>query len=158
MELLKYSPDAATARALKLWVVLNRSVRAIEDHLRLQVEAHGVTLTEFAVLEALRHKGPLPLGEVGHRVLRKSGSMTYVIDKLEKRGLLRRKACPGDRRSYHAELTDAGRAAIDTIFPEHARTLAALASALTSDEQETATALLRTLGLAAAATTNVLQQ
>ena len=84
--------------ALKLWVVMNRAVQSIERHLRRQVEAHGLGFTEFAVLEVLYHKGAQPIGEIGSRILLTSGSMTYVIDKLEQRGLLRRAPSATDRR------------------------------------------------------------
>jgi MarR family 2-MHQ and catechol resistance regulon transcriptional repressor len=98
-----------TRSALRLWVVLNRATHSVEDQLRRQIEAHGLSFTEFAVLEVLLAKGILPIGEVGERVLRASGSMTYVVDKLERRGLIRRRACPTDRRVVHGELTPEGR-------------------------------------------------
>ena len=140
-----------TVSALKLWVVLNRAARSIEEPLRRQTEAHGLTLTEFAVLEVLLSKGALPLGEIGGRVLRASASVTYVVDKLERRGLLRRRACAEDRRVVYAELTDEGRALIEPVFAEHAAFIALLASGLDPAEQEAATDLLRRLGLHATA-------
>ncbi len=141
---------AHPANALKLWLVLNRAARSIEDGLRGQTERHGLSLTEFAVLEALLHKGPLPLGEIGERILKAGASVTYVVDKLEKRGLLERRSCPGDRRVVHAALTDAGRALIEPVFAEHAATLAALSEGLSLDEQAAAVDLLKRLGRFAA--------
>ena len=142
----------STRSALHLWVVLNRAARSVEDQLRRQVEAHGLSFTEFAVLEVLLAKGgTLPLGEIGGRVLRASGSMTYVVDKLEKRGLLARRACPTDRRVIYAELTDAGRAVIERAFAEHAVLLDDLSAGLTTGERDTAASLLRRLGLHAQA-------
>lgn len=135
-----------TAISLKLWVVMNRAFRAIEDQLRRQVASHGVGLTEFAVLEVLLHKGRLPIGEIGSRVLRTSGSMTYLIDKLEKRSLIRRSACPEDRRVLYAELTPEGRALIEAIFEEHAVLLRSLLRGIHPHEQEAATDLLKRLG------------
>ena len=102
--------------SLRLWVILNRTVRSVEDALREQVEARGLSMTEFAVLEVLLHKGALPIGEIGDRVLRTSGSMTYILDKLARRGLLRRRACEEDRRVQYAELTDDGRALIEAVY------------------------------------------
>lgn len=104
--------DSETGVALKLWVVMNKALRSVEEHLRRQVESHGLSFTEFAVLEVLLHRGALPIGELGGRILLTSGSMTYVVDKLEKRGLIRRRACPNDRRVIYAELTDEGRSLI----------------------------------------------
>lgn len=132
---------------LKLWVVMNRAARAIEGRLRPQVEAHGLSLTEFGVLEALLHKGTLPIGALGDLVLLTSGSMTYVVDKLEQRGLIERQACPTDRRVVHAALTDAGRGLIEAVFAEHAALLHEVMTGLTADEQVLATDLMRRLGL-----------
>lgn len=144
------APDEATARALKLWVVMNRAIRAITDRLEQQVQQHELTMSEFSVLEALYHKGPLPLGEIGNRVLRSGGSMTYIIDKLEKRGLLRRTACPNDRRSIHAVLTDEGVEKMAIVFPEHANLINDLMHGISAADQDTTINLIRGLGLSAA--------
>ncbi len=135
-----------TRSALRLWVVINRAARSVEDHLRRQVESHGLNLTEFAVLEVLLSMGTLPIGEVGDRVLRASGSMTYVVDKLERRGLLRRRACPTDRRVVFGELSPEGRELIERVFTEHSQLLVSLSAGLTVDEREEAAGLLKRLG------------
>jgi MarR family 2-MHQ and catechol resistance regulon transcriptional repressor len=122
---------------------MNRTAERIHGHLQRQVEAHGLTLTEFGVLEALHHKGPLAIGEIGDRVLLASSSMTYVIDKLEDRGLLRRRPSEEDRREKIAELTADGRAKIEAAFPEHAALIDDLMADLSVEEKRTAGALLR---------------
>lgn len=61
--------------------------------------------TEFAVLELLYHKGQQPLQQIGGKILLASGSITYVVDKLEKKGFLERVACPNDRRVTYAAIT-----------------------------------------------------
>jgi MarR family 2-MHQ and catechol resistance regulon transcriptional repressor len=142
--------DEDTASALKLWVVLSRAHRAISEHARRQIERQGLRPTEFGVLEALYHKGPLMLGEVGERVLLTSGSTTAVVDKLEQRGLLRRRTSSEDRRVCYAELTEDGRALVAGIFPAHAHVLRGVMGGLTTEEKQIATALLRRLGLHAA--------
>lgn len=142
-------PDP-TSIALKLWVVLNRAVRSVEDALRRQVEGHGLSMTEFAVLEVLHTKGLLPVGGIGDRVLRTSGSMTYVVDKLEKRALLERKPCAEDQRATYIALTPEGRRLIGRIFPGHAAALERATAALSAEEKRGAIALLKKLGLGAA--------
>ncbi|QXD16265.1 MarR family transcriptional regulator [Rhodocaloribacter litoris] len=132
--------------ALKLWVVLNRVVRSIAEPLRRQVEAHGLSFTEFGVLEVLLHKGPLPIGEIGGHLLLGSGSMTYVIDKLERRGLLERRACEADRRIVFAALTPAGEALITPVFDEHRQLVHRLMAGLNASEQQAAIDLLKRLG------------
>ena len=135
--------------SLKLWVVLARAFRAMADRLRRDIERHGLTGSEFAVLEALYHKGDLPIGELGDRVLLTSGSMTYVIDKLARRGLLARRRCAQDQRVRYASITPAGRRLLASIFPSHAEEIRRATAGLSAEEKRSATVLLKRLGLAA---------
>jgi MarR family 2-MHQ and catechol resistance regulon transcriptional repressor len=137
-------PDSA--QALKLWVVLARAHAAITRRATADVARHGLTLAEFGILEALYHKGPLLLGEVQRRILVSSGGITYLVDRLVERGLLERRPCAEDRRARYAALTEAGRALVDRIFPEHAAMIQDVMSGLPAEDQATAIGLLRTLG------------
>jgi len=110
------------------------------------LEAHGLTLTEFAVLEALFHKGPLPMGVIGEKILLTSGSTTYVIDKLAQRRLLERRRCTDDRRVLHVDLTDNGRSLIEDVFPEHAQLIRTLTEGLSTNEQVHVADQLKRLG------------
>lgn len=144
-------PDPARERALRLWVVLSRAFDAVQRHARADVARHGLTLAEFGVLELLHHKGPTLLGEVQRKMLVSSGGITYLVDRLEGRGLVRRQRCPQDRRAWYASLTPAGDALVAEIFPQHAEHIRRALAGLGAQEQAQATALLRKLGLAAAA-------
>ena len=64
-------------------------------------------------------KGKQTIQQIAHSILISSGSMTYVIDKLEKKGLLNRKACPNDRRAVHVVLTEDGNDLMNKIMPKH---------------------------------------
>lgn len=144
-------PDGeAQAAALKLFVVLARARASVEAHLHANVGAHGLTLTEFGILEVLYHKGPLLLGEVQKRILVSSGGVTYLVDRLEEKGLVERRACTEDRRARYAALTPLGESLIARIFPQHAELIRDLMGALTVEEQRQAADLLRRLGRAAA--------
>jgi MarR family 2-MHQ and catechol resistance regulon transcriptional repressor len=152
------SPDSAsepsdpkTARALKTWVVLARAYAAVARAVEAQIAQHGLTTTEFGILEALHHKGPLLLGEIQRKVLVTSGGITYLVDRLVAKGLVTREPSPDDRRARYAVLTPEGKQLIAEIFPAHAAFLAGMLSTLNEREQGEATALLRKLGLAAAA-------
>lgn len=140
----------AQQQALKLWVVLSRAREALAEHLHADVSRHDLTLMEFGILEVLYHKGPLLLGEVQRRILVSSGGVTYLVDRLEKKGLVERRECPGDRRARYAALTDAGEKLIAEIFPQHAARIESLMSELTLQEQATVHDLVKRLGLAAA--------
>src|SRR5687767_8550399 len=112
--------QTTTETALKLFVVLSRALNALEEHARADVARHGLTPTEFGILEALYHKGPLLLGEVQKAILVSSGGITYLIDRLVEKGLVERRECTSDRRARYAALTPAGEARIQEIFPVHA--------------------------------------
>lgn len=142
--------DAATATALKLYVVLARAQRAIAEQTEADLEQHGISITEFAIMEALHHKGPLLLGDVQRKILVSSGGITFLVDKLSGRGYVERKACPSDRRARYAALTRKGEALMREVFPRHAAAIRGAMSGLSQAEQREATALLKRLGLAAA--------
>src|SRR4029077_12849665 len=136
--------------SLKLWVVLARAFDALERHSRASITRFGLGTTEFGVLEVLYHKRELPVCEVQRRILVESSSTTYVVDKLVKRGLVRRRHSGKDRRVVLLRLTPSGRRLIGGIFPTHARAIHHAVAALRPREQAQAIRLLRTLGLGAA--------
>lgn len=142
--------DESKALALKLWVVLARTHNAVSQCAAEDVARHGLTLAEFAVMEALYHKGPLLLGEVQKKILVSSGGVTYLVDRLAERGLVRRKLCPEDRRARYAELTEEGSALMDRIFPQHAEMIEDVLSVLSRDEKRQVVGLLKQLGMHAA--------
>jgi MarR family 2-MHQ and catechol resistance regulon transcriptional repressor len=135
--------------SLRLWVILARAHDAVRGRIEADILRHGLTPAEFGVLEALHHKGPLLLGDLQRKVLVSSGGITYLVDRLAKRGLVERLACPGDRRARNAGLTPAGRELIEQIFPEHQAAVAEAVGGLSQQEQAEAIDLLRKLGKAA---------
>lgn len=143
--------DVPTATALKLWVVLARANAAIEAHATADIERHGLSPAEFGVIEALYHKGPLLLGDVQRRTLISSGGTTFLIDRLEKKGLVERRLCTSDRRARYAALTTKGRELLTEIFPVHAEAIRRAMAGLGLADQRAMTDLLRTLGQEAAA-------
>jgi MarR family 2-MHQ and catechol resistance regulon transcriptional repressor len=144
-------PDPKTAAALKLWVVLARAFNAVSGRSQADILTHGLTPGEFAVLELLHHKGPTLLGEIQKRVLVSSGGITFLVDRLTKRGLVERRHCATDRRARYAALTAEGEKLLRKIFPGHARAMAKAVSGLNAADQKVATALLKKLGHSAAA-------
>ena len=145
---LRATPEETAA--LRLWVIMSRAHSAIAEHASADIARHGLTLTEFAILEALYHRGPMLLGEVQRRILVSSGGITFLVDRLVAKGLVERRACASDRRARYAALTPKGETLIAEIFPSHAATLTRASKGLTVEQQASVTALLRTLGLFAA--------
>lgn len=136
-------------QSLKLFIVLSRAYRAVNDQVNKSIQSFGVNPTEFAVLELLYHKGDQPLQQIGEKILLASGSITYVVDKLEQKGLIVRKACEKDRRVTYASITEQGKAFIEEVFPQHAQTIHETVSGLTAEEKDKAIDLLKKLGYGA---------
>jgi len=135
--------------ALDLFIVLSRAYNWVNAHAVRDIRCHGLNPTEFGILEALYHKGPLPLQQIGEKVLISSGNITYAVDKLEQKQLLVRKPSAHDRRVIFAELTPQGQELLATLFPQHAEVIRAAESSLSPEEQILAIQLLKKLGLAA---------
>ncbi|WP_408005965.1 MarR family winged helix-turn-helix transcriptional regulator [Rossellomorea vietnamensis] len=136
-----------TKQSLKLFIVLSRAFKALNEEINKNIQENGLNPTEFAVLELLYHKGDQPLQQIGGKILLASGSITYVVDKLEKKGYLKRVACPKDRRVTYAQITENGRGLIDDIFPNHENRIHELMSALSPDEKVETIQMLKKLGL-----------
>ncbi len=132
-----------------VWLVLWKATSAIEAHALQSIDSLGICQSDFAVLEALLHKGPLPVNAIGKKVLLTSGSSTTAVDRLEKRKLVERKWGHEDRRICLVDLTRAGRNLIEKAFADHAATMERAAQGLTRQERETLLALLKKLGLRA---------
>jgi MarR family 2-MHQ and catechol resistance regulon transcriptional repressor len=99
----------------------------------------------------LYHRGPLTLGEIRDRILGTGASTTYVVNKLEERGLVRRGAGADDQRTVIGELTDKGRAVIADAFPDHVEQLRRLMSGLSVADKDAVATLLRRLTTGASA-------
>jgi len=136
--------------ALNLWVVLARAFDAVEQHSRESIARFGLGATEFGVLEALYHKGEPAVCEVQRKILVESSSTTYVVDKLVRRQLVRRRPSGSDRRVILLQLTPRGRRLMKRIFPRHAAVMRRALGALSARQQAQASRLLRNLGIAAA--------
>lgn len=134
--------------AVHLWLLLWKAAKAQEAHARRSVEATGLCLSDFGVLEALLHKGPLPVNVIAKKILITSGSITAAVDRLERRGLVERRSSPTDRRARIAHLTASGEELIERLFAEHARDLERAFTPLDGTEMETLAALLRKLAAA----------
>ena len=133
--------------ALRTYVKLMRATESITARIHRNLTAVGLTLSQFAVLEALYHLGPLYQTEIGKKLLRSSGNITMVIDNLEKRGYVKRERKKEDRRYMMVRLTDVGFELISKLFPSHATVIAREMSALSESEQDTLAQLCKKLGL-----------
>jgi len=142
-----YDGNKKERRALSTYVKLMRAAESVTHRTHQHLSSKGLTLSQFAVLEALYHLGPLSQKEIGKKILRSSGNITMVIDNLEKRRLVQRKRHKVDRRYFIVHLTTQGKKIITNIFPQHVGVIAGEMSVLTAGEQETLSQLCKKLGL-----------
>ena len=132
--------------SLKLFVVLLKAAKTLSDFSMNDMKKYGMSPSEFKIIELLYHKGAIPIQKIAGRILMSSGTMTFNIDKLEKKQLLRRVPCANDRRVIYAELTELGKQRFDEIFTQHATYLDSIMQSLNTDEKRQATDLLKRLG------------
>lgn len=128
-------------------LVLWKAAKAVEKADLAGIAETGLGLTDFAILEALLHKGPLTINAIGEKVLLTSGSMTAAINRLTKNGLARRVRDPADGRSFFVHLTRAGREIIEKAYDTHRGHLEKVAEALTPEERSELVRLLKKIGL-----------
>lgn len=145
----KYHGTPTEERALNTFIKLTRATDSLLNRLAQRHTHVNLSSTQFAVLEALLHLGPMCQTEIGGKLLKTGGNITMVIDNLEKRSLVERRRDTGDRRRIQVSLTEQGRALIAELFPGHLAAIVEEFSLLTPEEQDTLSKLCRKLGLGA---------
>lgn len=129
-----------------VWLVLWKAAQAVEAYAKKSIIDLELCGSDFAVLEALLHRGALPINEIGRKVLLTSGSITVAVDRLEDKGLVERRASADDRRAKIVHLTSTGKKLIARAYAEHAEDMEHLASDLSPTERITLIKLLKKIG------------
>src|ERR1700681_2761892 len=104
-----------------VFLVLWKAASAVQAYAEKSISELEMCGSDFAVLEALLHKGTLPINEIGKKVLLTSGSITVAVDRLETKKLVERRAHGTDRRARSSNLTKGGRKVMTPGFAHHAR-------------------------------------
>ena len=128
-------------------LVLGRAAKAIERVDRDSIADAGLNFSDFSIMEALLHKGPMPINTIGEKVLLTSGSMTAAANRLEEKGLITRIQDPSDGRCFYLHLTKSGRRLIADLFDRHSQNLEKIAAVLNSEERSELVRLLKKIGL-----------
>lgn len=136
--------------SLKAFVVMMKASKTLEEVVKKDISNYNMKTSDFAVLEALYHKGRQTIKQISEAVLINTGSITYVIDKLEKNNLLQRSHCKDDRRVIYIQITEKGKQVMDDIFPKHQARLEELFSDLSEDEKRALIESVKTVGKKAA--------
>ena len=134
-------------RALGTYVKLMRAAESITSRVHKHLTSVALTVSQFGVLEAIYHLGPLSQRDLGRKILRSSGNITMVIDNLEKRRLVRRKRDASDRRMFIVHLTAEGQKLIGKIFPSHAALITHELSVLDATDQKILGDLCKKVGV-----------
>jgi MarR family transcriptional regulator, 2-MHQ and catechol-resistance regulon repressor len=118
------------------FLLLMQTSKAIQERIREEMSKNKLSITEFSVLEVLFYQGKQTIQQIGNRILISSGSMTYVIDKLEQKGIIKRNDCREDRRVIHITLTAEGMEIMENIMPKYQEMVDSFFEDLTDDESQ----------------------
>jgi len=137
---------ASTRRALSSYVKLMRASNRLINNVHRHLLDDNLTHSQFAVLDALYHLGPLSPSDLGQKILKSNANLTTVVDSLEKKQLVARDRSASDRRRIIVQLTASGEELIARVFPRHARIIEEEFSVLSTEEQQQLAQLLKKLG------------
>jgi len=142
----RYKGSAKEIRALNAHITLERAANTVAAELLPNLDACGLTFSQFGTLEVLYHLGPLCQNEIAEKLLRSGGNMTLVINNLEKQGWVKRVREKNDRRLIRVHLTDAGRRRVEKILPGHVRAIVKAFRVLSARDQEDLRRICRRFG------------
>lgn len=128
----------------RIWA---KSSVVLSANIAKEIKSYKLSPESFRILELLYSKGPHPVQKISEKFSIPSGSITYVINKLEKQELVVRKQNPEDGRESKVELTAQGKERFDEIFPKHSAVISEHLSVLSKDEKEQLIVLLKKVGL-----------
>lgn len=129
--------------ALNVYVKLMRATNTATSKIHEHLKEDNLTVSQFGVIEALYHLGPLSQSELGEKILKSNANLTTVVDSLEKKTLVERKRSDQDRRTVMVYLTELGRELIAKVFPRHAKVVTRELGFLTGKEKDALEKLLR---------------
>ena len=119
---------------LRLIRALVEAYQAFVDVDTALLRPTGLTQAQFDVIATLGNTEGFAMRELSAKTLIAKGTLTGVIDRLEKKGLVTRATNPEDRRSFVVALTHEGDALFQRIFPEHLDRLGTLFEGTESTE------------------------
>lgn len=134
--------------ALDTFIKISRASDVLNARINHHLQDVHLTGSQFGVLEALYHLGPMPVGQLGDKILKSSGNMTLVVDNLVKRGLVSRQRREDDRRRVDVSLTDDGHDLVAAILPAHVDGVVGAFAVLSPEEMVQLGRLCRRVGLA----------
>ncbi len=142
-----YKGTKKEEKTLNAFIKLMRATESMNSRLNRHLADANLTTSQFGVLEALLHLGPLNQKSLANKLLKSGGNITMVIDNLEKSGLVERQQDPNDRRAMLIHLTKKGKKYIASYFPKHLDNIMEEFSCLTNEELEQLACICKKIGL-----------
>jgi MarR family transcriptional regulator, 2-MHQ and catechol-resistance regulon repressor len=135
-----------SVEAAEIWFVMRKATHWCRLHAALSVSKLDISISDFAVLAALRARGPLRPDAIGKKVLLTSGSVTAALDRLEQEALIERRVDPVDRRASLVYLTDRGADLIRRAHDKHTSSMEEVFSVLNAEERQDLRRLMKKVG------------
>ena len=146
------SQEGGTSAA-SLWLVMMKAYRSMQTYVESTMAAMNIGLSDFAIMEALLHKGPMNMSQLGESVLLANPSMTAAVDRLNRQGFVTRQNGTDDKRVRTVDLTCNGRELIARVYAQHEKDLECVMSEVCPGERTRLRTALKSIGLAAKAKT-----
>ena len=143
----KFKGNTSQVAALNAFIKLIRAAESVAARVEAPLGAIDLSVSQFGVLEALYHLGPLYQKDLAKKTLKSTGNITMVVDNLEKRGYVERLRDERDRRHYFVRITAAGKRLISAFFPGHVKRIVDEMSVLSKSEQAELGRLCKKVGL-----------
>ena len=131
--------------ALRLWLLLPRVGDALAVCQDLLFSKYGLTTEQWRVLMAIKARGPLRPVDIASLLERGPNTISQLVDRMVKAGLVRRTRDKKDRRAVFVSMTDKGKEAIEPAFPAGWELFHKLLSPLSYDDQCALADMLETL-------------
>jgi len=142
-----YKGSRKDINALNSYIKLIRAAESLSSKINLQLSESGLTESQFGVLDALYHLGPMKQKELGKKILKSGGNITMVINNLEKSGMVQRKKGEKDKRQFIINLTSNGKKTIQDLLPQVTKKIKKYFEILSKEELKELQRLCKIVGL-----------
>ena len=143
----RYKGSKKEVTVLDTFIKLTRAADTVTSKLNLTLSHNKMTISQFGILDAVYHLGPLTQKELGEKILKSGGNITHVVDNLEKQGFVKRQRGKNDRRNFEIHITAKGRNKFSKLLPVIVNLIKEQFNNLNNDELETIQELCKKIGL-----------
>ena len=142
----RYKGSKEEVSALDVAIKLVRATESLIAKTSLNLAENNITISQFGILDAIYHLGPLTQKALGKKIFKSGGNITHVVDNLEKRALVKRYRGKKDRRNFEIHLTKKGEKLITKVLPGYVKVIKEEFGILSQEESETLQKLCKKIG------------